>query len=675
MVHSFRQQVRRSLFVFRKSAALFLILANILPAFAAFAQELPPPPPPAPPASTTPATPLPAPTPAPSPTPTPAPAPSQEPEATPPPSPNSLETVDERLTPVDVRDPLRRAQEPSPTDGSFSYSYPFRTPPGRNAIQPNLALRYNSSAGTNQDLFGYGWSINIPYIQLINRKGIDSAYLGDSTPFFYSSEDGELATTSSGSATSYGAKVENGDFRQYTYSTTTGWIVTDKNGNTYRYGTTTASRQDKPTDTTKIYKWMLEEVRDPSGNNMYYSYYKAGGQIYPSKITYTNTATGTGVFAVEFQREARLDAASSSAFGFMMTSPYRINEIDAEINGSYVTKYVLAYTTGDNGSRSLLSSITETGKDENGNTIALPATSFNYQALTSSQKTWTQDSNWSLPLYFTNGTSDEGARLGEANGDGLIDVLYFKAADTGGKRTYKNGGALVHAWTDAGMVIPLELADGSRDSGVRVLDVNGDGFGDLVKAKAGTGPDVEINNGNDTGWTSSSTWVIPVKFVSSDGLTDYGVRFGDVNGDGLVDMVQALQASSTGHHVFINNGNGTGWTLSQTWGVASSEDFTDGTKDLGVRLEDVDNDGLVDAVDNGHYVYRNKGDGTGWNQDLNWIVPEAFALSGGQDTGARLVDVNGDGYTDLIRSYHNGSATTTAKYINTGSSCVSFPVK
>src|SRR5262249_15785819 len=149
----------------------------------------PPPPAPEP-------TPTPAPTPEPTPTPDPAPVPAPEatPEAapsqsaspdsvTPPPSPDILDVVDERQTPSYLRHPMRHAQEPG-TDGSFVYTYPLRTPPGRNGIQPNLVLSYNSNGGKPDDIFGYGWSINVPYIQQMNKMGVERFYSSTSTPYF-----------------------------------------------------------------------------------------------------------------------------------------------------------------------------------------------------------------------------------------------------------------------------------------------------------------------------------------------------------------------------------------------------------------------------------------------------------------------------------------------------------
>ena len=153
---------------------------------------------------------------------------------------------------------------------------------------------------------------------------------------FYSSLDGEIASTTQGS-TSYGPKIENSDFRKYELKNSgTYWEVTDKAGTVYKFGTSTSARQDNPNNSSQIFKWMLEEVRDLNGNYISYSYSKDRGEIYPSTIVYTGNNSTGGIFEIEFLRELRSDVATSSAAGFAASTRYRINEIQAKINGSWV---------------------------------------------------------------------------------------------------------------------------------------------------------------------------------------------------------------------------------------------------------------------------------------------------------------------------------------------------
>jgi Salmonella virulence plasmid 65kDa B protein len=88
-----------------------------------------------------------------------------------------------------------RTPTPSPdqSTGALQYTFPIIAPPGRNGLEPSLALVYDSSFDKNEYL-GLGWTTNIPYIERINRTGAENMY---SDNFFYSSLDGELREVTS----------------------------------------------------------------------------------------------------------------------------------------------------------------------------------------------------------------------------------------------------------------------------------------------------------------------------------------------------------------------------------------------------------------------------------------------------------------------------------------------
>src|SRR3989344_7987976 len=124
-------------------------------------------------------------------------------------------------------------------------------------------------------------------------------------------------------------------------------------------------------------------------------------------------------------------------------------------------------------------------------------------------------------------------------------------------------------------------------------------------------------------WTQDNNYIIPEILVGQFGM-DPGTRLADVNGDGLVDILRSSYQGPTPPGYPVNR------------------------------------------------VNINKGDGTGWQLDPNWVVPERFSVEGGgvfYDQGTRLVDVNGDGLVDVMRSSYDtfGIDTIQRVYINTGS--------
>ncbi len=562
--------------------------------------------------------------------------------------------------------------EPDMRTGAFTYSYPLTVPPGRNGVQPSLALSYSSANNDNASVVGYGWTLDIPSIERINRYGTDDLYDNHD---FTSALSGELEDITLTDAThgSFGAKVDDGSFLEYDYATDETWTVTDKFGTTYVFGATDDARVSDPSDTSRVFRWMLSSITDANGNTVTYTYTKSGSQVYPSAINYTGNGATSGIFAISFTLESRTDAQTSYAAGFAVTTAYRIDRVDVAVSGTTARSYDLGYGTGDNGVRSLLTSVTETGYDDAGAATSLPATTFAYSSV---DRDWDEDTSFGgLPVVIAgSGSGSLGVYLFDVNGDAYPDVV--KSRDTD-RAVYINNGD--RTWTeDTSIAVPLAFSSSiGRDMGVRVLDMNGDGHQDLVYARYLSGPGtvddaVYLNNGDGTGWTEDTTISVPQPFCN-DGGTDFGVRVLDVDGDGMQDIVYARSGFTPA--VYINDGDGTGWTEDPGYTVPVYF-VTAYPKDMGVRTFDVNGDGLTDLVysrylsggSHDEAVYINDGDGTGWTEDTTISVPIGFLTSAERDMGVRMMDVNGDGLTDLVYARNESSgAQDDALYINDGS--------
>lgn len=590
--------------------------------------------------------------------------------------------------------------------GALIFSYPFTIPVGRNGLQPDLQLAYNSQDQQNENIVGSGWSLNIPYIERLNKRGVDQLYSTSTPNYFVSSIDGELVATTI--PDTYGARVENGAFNTYVF-TNNSWLVKDKSGVQYKFGYTAATRQDDPADSSRVFKWMLEEVRDTNDNYIKYVYAKDAGQIYPSSIVYTGNGVTDGIFQVDFLKESRPDATTSSRAGFSFRTNSRISGVSIKINNSVVRQYGLTYTAGDNGVRSMLSSITESGTDELGVTTTLPPTVFTYQA---ANPGWTLTPSLNLPSDITTNGEDGQRRLIDITGDGLVDAPWpgtgnayinnangwtfdttwsipssapFKPMDVNGDgfpdfvnavegttsfATYINSGH-VWPWAGAAWTPPVPVLKYSyqtnrySDSVYKVMDLNGDGLPDIVKADdVGSGNvlrETYINNGN--GWTLDPSWNLPEAITNLG--ADNGWKMGDLNGDGLMDLFfRPYNPYANWHIVYINNGHG--WTLDSSWLIPITTNETN----LGWRLMDVNQDGLSDLVmanyvgaDTTSYDVRIN-TGQGWAAIAGWNLP-AWITEYGVDKTRKIADVNGDGFMDVVKADYVGNGTTLYEtYIN-----------
>ena len=586
------------------------------------------------------------------------------------PSATFATVTDQDSSPFVVKNQIKLA--PDMRTGAFSYTYPITLPPGRNGLQPSLGLSYSSSNSDNANLAGYGWLLNLPTIERIATHGTDDLYTSHD---FTSSLSGDLEDISLTDAThgTYGAKVDDGSFLAYVYNSDESWTVTDKQGTIYTFAADTSAQIVSNTDTTHVFRWYLTEMRDTNDNFIAYTYSKDAGQVYPSSITYTGHGSTAGIFAVNFTLESRSDAVTSFATGFSVKTSYRISAINVTENSSTIRNYALAYIAGSNDIRSLLSTITETATDEaTSSIITKPATTFDYSANTDS---WTEDTSFGgLPEPIA-GTSlgSLGIYFFDVNGDALPDMVKSKSTT---RTVYINNGD--NTWTeDTSITVPLQFANSlGKDTGVRVFDLNGDGEQDLISSHIDSSGNVAsgiyLNNGDGTGWTEDTTLAVPIAFTNDGSGLDFGVRIIDADGDGMQDLVYSRDGMTTA--VYINNGDGTGWT-EDTGYVVPIQFVTSGLYDMGVRQLDVNGDGLLDLVKSRYTgsssvideaVYINNGNGTGWSEDTNYSVPVAVILSNFADNGVRYLDVNRDGLTDIV--YFRSYSGTDYKdvYINNG---------
>src|SRR5262249_25521752 len=171
------------------------------------------------------------------------------------------------------------------------------------------------------------------------------------------------------------------------------------------------------------------------------------------------------------------------------------------------------------------------------------------------------------------------AAVGDFNGDGKADVLVANSPNT----TTAGSLRLLLGNGDGTFQTTPNYATGSGPGSMAWGDVNGDGKIDLITANSQSG-NVSVLLGNGDG-----TFQTPVNYLA--GVGPGAVRLGDFNVDGKLDIVvtnagaNGVQGSTVS--VLLGNGNGT---------FQAANTFAVGTVPLGLAVGDFNGDGKLDIA-------------------------------------------------------------------------------
>jgi RHS repeat-associated protein len=533
--------------------------------------------------------------------------------------------------------PLGDRFQPDLVRGSGSYGVPINLPKGPNELQPSLSLTYSTGSGNGP--FGQGWRLNVSAIERRTDRGVPS----------YTDEDtfvlggAELLVPVGGNR--YRPKTDT----QFWLIERVGesWRVRTGDGRTLLFGQTTASRES---DGARVFAWYLDEERDAAGDRVLYAYRRDGGRLYLEELQYS-------VFSVRFAYGPRPDVLRNARAGFERLTALRGERIElhcARLAPTLMRTYSLSYAQAANNA-SLLTRIALSATRD-GETARFPDLGFRYSEL--------DLANCSVrelrALVPPPSLDDPATQLVDLTGDALPDVMQ----SIGGRTLlWRNAG-------DGSLEGPVALAEipstlSLARANVAFADLDGNGRVELFAADQPL--ELAFESTGKGGFRPE-----PVVFRQRPGLrlAAGDTRLMDVNGDGVTDLI------STGrtHHLLFRHEPGEGWQEPDpVRRIADLERFPDvAFGERGVRLADMTGDGLQDfvAVRSGDFSYwPYLGNGV-WGERVEMRNAPVFP-PGYRDERVMLIDVDGDGCTDLAYFDHD----RTLVWLNQSGGGFSAPIE
>ncbi len=524
-------------------------------------------------------------------------------------------------------------------DGNLTVAIPIDVPPGINQSQPNLTLRYSS--GSVNGVLGVGWQLSgvsaitrCPAIPAIDQRHGTVSFNSDDRYCL----DGQRLINVTGTYGQPGTvyRTERESWQLVVSSTTMcgsgpcSFTRTSKNGQVAVLGGTSDSRA-LAGNGPDVRSWLISSVSDTNRNQVTFTYApNQGGSPNIQTIAYGQNTAVTGTAANRFVRfiyqdGTRPDPITNYVGGISYQQTALLAHVQTYVGSTQVGDLALTYTPSVATGRSLLTQVQRCSPTQclSPTTIAWqgqqPPT-FTPQALSFSA---------ALPATIQPVVMD-------ANGDGIGDVVgitqdntyvYVTPAISNGSTFNVCANPLQIPVQPSGFLLAADLnADGASDfiytfqqsgqlgfalfygsrsgcdfnSGASATisapanpdyqwaaDVNGDGKTDLVVAwKNSTGIDVAVM------LSQGDTLAAPVWTTLSFDPTSSNIFLADVNGDGMVDLVQVTTGANNTAQVLaaLSNGGTFGSAIVTSFGTVSMNGL------LGMWPVDANHDGLTDLV-------------------------------------------------------------------------------
>jgi RHS repeat-associated protein len=389
--------------------------------------------------------------------------------------------------------------------GAATYSLPIEASAGRGGMKPSVAISYSSSGGDGY--LGLGWGVQASsaitrcpktieqdgFLQGVQLKDTDSFCLDGQRLMLVSGQNGI-------DGAQYRKEIDDASVITVVGQANGGgpgaFKVETKAGETFYFGDayTQAGKNFITTSNTNnhddsyqvalsngnevIHSWSLKAIEDVVGNYISFHYVKNNEEQYLSSIDYSGHANGALPYKkVSFEYTDRPFPKKGIVYGSAVSQTKLLNKVflstDNQIEQTYYLTYKLATSLAEFNYLDSIQACVGTNKADCTSVIQ-----FDWERSSAPQPPTYRPYTGILPAKNLNIPSGENltANIFDMDGDGLADIVYVRSG-TWYKRSIASG-----------VETQMTSIGASQHAYAQTIDFDGDGQRDLLVAASNTSP-------------------------------------------------------------------------------------------------------------------------------------------------------------------------------------------